>query len=508
MRNPNTQVDKIKRSYSLSFFKRLAIVPVILAMVCTGCEMTTTPDDGSDLDSASLALSKGGPTQACFTDALKAPLGCANENVLIERAAVSCGALGADLGIYRFGGKCKAGGYTAIKFQCCAMLDVVEPEEEPVEDKCFPDFVGGPKSCATVEDLEVQAAKTCGAEGADVTLFGASWECKEGKTKGYRFAKFLCCFTDDEPEIDPVLDDAETDSCWDASMGGPKECRTESSFEADAHEACANKGQALNLFSAGTPCMTKKGKGYRYAKFQCCDKADIHTDVPTDIDPDVAPIACFTDNMGGPKSCKTESTWEVYAASVCKDNTMALTQWTVGDVCKLKGEYGYRQVKFECCPFKDDGDTGDCDDDHPSDIITKPMPKPSKPDYTKPGNGISIKFDPEPTELDAGAESKPKPKPSDDDAAESKPKPKPSDDDDVVTKPKPKPEFCFMDSFGGDDWCAPESEWKAFSKMWCAAPGYTLERYKVGGTCGKDRYHMVKMECCGNSPLTLDTQSK
>ena len=108
--------------------------------------------------------------------------------------------------------------------------------------------------------------------------------------------------------------------------------------------------------------------------------------------------------MGDPTSCKTRATWEYYAASICKDNGTVISQIDGGETCKLEREYGYRGVKFQCCPHEDQ-DMGDGCGDEASDETT------------------------------------------------SIPKPKPADiDDDLVTKPLEKPEYCFTESFGGVGW--------------------------------------------------------
>ncbi|MEC9072011.1 MAG: hypothetical protein VX938_06510, partial [Myxococcota bacterium] len=117
---------------------------------------------------------------------------------------------------------------------------------------------------------------------------------------------------------------------------------------------------------------------------------------------------------------------------------------------------------------------------------SKPKPKPTEDaDSAKP--------------LDTDDEETFKPKPLDTDDADSA---KPLDNKgDGVTEPAEPTQYCFTETFGGDDWCAPESEWSAFSQKWCASPGYTLENFTTMGSCGKGTFHMVKMQCCGSFPL-------
>jgi hypothetical protein len=231
-------------------------------------------------------------TTSCFPSDLVSDE-CVSEATLLAKAGAFCGANGADVTSAGVGFACNAKGkkgFHAIKFECCkAQLDtaddVTDLDDGDVDeaDSCWQAALGGPDSCMDAEELEIAVHTACKEMGQTVSQFGLSTPCKAGKkgTKGYRFAKFQCCDIETVEPIEPT-EPEEVAACWAASMGGVSVCLPESSFEAKAQSACGVQGQDLSEFAVGSPCKTKKGKGYRFAKFQCCDAQDA---VPSDLTP-------------------------------------------------------------------------------------------------------------------------------------------------------------------------------------------------------------------------------
>jgi hypothetical protein len=234
-------------------------------------------------------------TASCFPSDIVSDL-CVSEATLLAKAGAFCGENGADVTSAGVGFPCNAKGkkgFHAIKFECCkAELetadDVTDLEDGDIDevDSCWQAALGGPDSCMDAEELEMAVHTLCKDSGQVVSQFGLSTPCKAGKkgTKGYRFAKFQCCDLETVEPVEPTepTEPEEANACWAASMGGVSVCLPESSFEAKAQSACANQGQGLSEFAVGSPCKTKKGKGYRFAKFQCCDATDL---APMDLVP-------------------------------------------------------------------------------------------------------------------------------------------------------------------------------------------------------------------------------
>ena len=63
----------------------------------------------------------------------------------------------------------------------------------------------------------------------------------------------------------------EVAACNTSSMGGVSVCVSEQDFAAKVKATCGAQDQLLTAYEVSSACKTKKSKGYRFVKFQCCD---------------------------------------------------------------------------------------------------------------------------------------------------------------------------------------------------------------------------------------------
>ena len=114
--------------------------------------------------------------------------------------------------------------------------------------------------------------------------------------------------------------------CQPGEMGGPGSCKSEPTWIGYATDACEAAGLELGAWTLGEAC----GKGrYTSIAYECCP-----------------PDPCSDHHLGGPTSCKPETTWQAYAEHKCKAQGLTLTSWTLDAEC---GDGLYIGVDFTCC---------------------------------------------------------------------------------------------------------------------------------------------------------------
>ncbi len=255
---------------------------ILFASVCfVGCDSPAEETTTQDTAQLGLSMETPKPVMECGTKTLIEDV-CAGEAYWVSRAQSKCEARGWKLTQHSLLSKCKAKGkygYSDIKFQCCGEVEavtpeVIEPEETDEVAACFTDDLDS-KECRGEGGLLADASSICGDNGMDVAQYTVANACKVKGKKGFRSIKFQCCAAsletaEDISDLDDV-DSMDVAGCWEAAMGGPETCSPLSALEEKAMAACTNSSQVLSAFGFSDECKTKKGKGYRFAKFQCCD---------------------------------------------------------------------------------------------------------------------------------------------------------------------------------------------------------------------------------------------
>jgi hypothetical protein len=381
-------------------------VAILSASLCfVGCDSPAEESPTQDTAQLGLTTHAPKPVMECGTKTLIEDV-CAAEAYWVSRAETKCESRGWELTQYSLLSKCKAKGkygYSDIKFQCCGEVmapepEVIKPEETDEVAACFTDEVDS-KECRGEGGLLADAASICGDNAMDVAQYTVANACKVKGKKGFRSIKFECCAAsletaDDISDLDD-LDSIDVDGCWEAAMGGPETCSPVSALEEKALAACTNSNQVLSDFGLSGECKTKKGKGYRFAKFQCCDKPLVTSDLNDEVEEVEEVAACSTDSMGGVSVCVSEKDFAAKLKVTCGAQDQLLTAYEVSTPCKTKKNKGYRFAKFQCC------DAPEAKPSVSQEIADKPAPKktaheasPSDSDTSEKGKDKSIKTQP------------------------------------------------------------------------------------------------------------------
>lgn len=366
-----------------------------IEFVC--CPNNTDPSspDNSDADAPPLPP-KPKPTPDCSVHAAGGPNVCNSEDTWKKKAKNACAEKGLTLGKIKLGGECK-GGFGYAKFTCCGdpQIPPPVPQEECTEHKvdintcknddawkelltktclekgqylvkfeplakcagggfsgaafvcCGADLIPPPPppppppgdcveqkvaldACKNEGELKEIAYKEClqlGLSLADLNVYGP---CSSG---GFSIMAWTCCGDSVPPQPEP------TNQCFEGKLGEATSCKPAEVWKEYASNACLQSNATLAKVEVAGPCSNTGG--YQMVYYVCCAPNE-----PTDPPPPPPAPECYESKMGGPTSCKSESTWLEYAANECSADGYGLAKFGFDESC---GPGLYRYVYFACC---------------------------------------------------------------------------------------------------------------------------------------------------------------
>jgi hypothetical protein len=178
------------------------------------------------------------PPRACKADHLEQPGVCATEAELRDRAAAVCAGQMMTLTRASVGISCVAGGFQAVKFECCAPQPAPLPEPQPAP-------------------LPADAPTSVPTAGASPPIFVAP----------ARRPLPPECGGAVPPSPPSTPPSAPGGMCVKASQGGETSCKDPGTWKTYAAEDCAGRGLALRELSLREPCG---GENHRFVDYLCC----------------------------------------------------------------------------------------------------------------------------------------------------------------------------------------------------------------------------------------------
>ncbi|MGB0592120.1 MAG: hypothetical protein ACPGU1_20750 [Myxococcota bacterium] len=132
----------------------------------------------------------------------------------------------------------------------------------------------------------------------------------------------------DQVPAPPAEEVLPPEMCVPISIGGPGNCKPYAFWAKRAGETCGDIGMKVAEIKPHERCSKTRFSG---ADVMCCNQAAQE---------------CVLEQLGSPKTCRSDAAWTAIAAKVCGEQDKSLTQLTSGVSCE-GGKHRY--ARFECC---------------------------------------------------------------------------------------------------------------------------------------------------------------
>ena len=132
----------------------------------------------------------------------------------------------------------------------------------------------------------------------------------------------------DQVPAPPAEEVLPPEMCVPISIGGPGNCKPYAFWAKRAGETCGDIGMKVAEIKPHERCSKTRFSG---ADVMCCNQAAQE---------------CVLEQIGSPKTCRSDAAWTAIAAKVCGAQDKSLTQLTSGVSCE-GGKHRY--ARFECC---------------------------------------------------------------------------------------------------------------------------------------------------------------